>query len=304
MDTKSLQATEEVGARGATHPRVTLENIKDYIGAAFFATADKLLPGTVAQSEAKYVDPLGILTICVLVLKNGFVILGKSAPASPENYTREKGEQFAYEDAIRQVWPLMGFALRDRLFRDSSDAETYMRATGQIQAIPSDEELSMMHPDAVVRLAVSHGYPENGHGADDAQTFLRVKREGGTYEAPTPPAPPSIPGDEDLAAMTEDEIYHLARDQGIELADSATVETDIAALKAKRDSAPVVAEEGPAPIDDDETLGAANDSTIKDLALAHGLEYVDRADAIAKLKARRDSLLSHNASNGGMPNPV
>jgi hypothetical protein len=44
-------------------------------------------------------------------------VIGKSAPASPENFNAELGKKFAYEDAVRQLWPLMGFALRDRLER-------------------------------------------------------------------------------------------------------------------------------------------------------------------------------------------
>jgi len=305
METQSLKATEEVGARGATHPRVTLENIKDSIGAVFFATADMILPDAVSQDEAAYIDPLGILTICVVVLKNGFVVLGKSAPASPENYTREKGEQFAYEDAVRQIWPLMGFALRDRLHRDSADAETYMRATGQLQVIPDDIRLKAMDADAVVALAVSHGYPEAGHGRVDAETFLRVKREGGSYTAPVVEQTlPTIPGDEDLQAMTDDEIYHLARDHSLPLGEDPSRENDIASLITKRDSVVVIKNDGPPPIDSDEELEGSLDGYIKDLAVAHGLEYVDRADAIAKLKKVRDSLVNHNAANSGMPNPV
>jgi hypothetical protein len=50
-----------------------------------------------------------------LVLKNGFTVIGKSAPASAANFNAELGKKLAYEDAIRQVWPLMGFSLRDRL---------------------------------------------------------------------------------------------------------------------------------------------------------------------------------------------
>ena len=48
-------------------------------------------------------------------MRNGFVVIGKSAPAAPKNFDAEKGRTFAYEDAVRQLWPLMGFALRDKL---------------------------------------------------------------------------------------------------------------------------------------------------------------------------------------------
>lgn len=62
---------------------------------------------------------LKLMTLCVLVLKNGWVQIGKSAPASAENFDAEKVRIFAYEDAVRAVWPLMGFALRDRLHNES-----------------------------------------------------------------------------------------------------------------------------------------------------------------------------------------
>jgi hypothetical protein len=58
-------------------------------------------------------NPLELLSICILVMKNGFTVIGKSAPASPENFNAEFGKKLAYEDCIRQLWPLMGFALRD-----------------------------------------------------------------------------------------------------------------------------------------------------------------------------------------------
>ncbi len=48
-------------------------------------------------------------------MQNGFTVIGKSAPASPENFDAETGRLFAYEDAIKQLWPLEGYALRERL---------------------------------------------------------------------------------------------------------------------------------------------------------------------------------------------
>jgi hypothetical protein len=44
-------------------------------------------------------------------------VVGTSAPASPENYDPEKGRTFARDNAVRQLWPLMGFSLRDSLHR-------------------------------------------------------------------------------------------------------------------------------------------------------------------------------------------
>jgi hypothetical protein len=58
------------------------------------------------------------MTIAVVKLKSGYVLVGKSAPADPENFDPELGEKFATEDAIRQMWPLEGYLLREQLAAD------------------------------------------------------------------------------------------------------------------------------------------------------------------------------------------
>ena len=60
---------------------------------------------------------LGLLTFSVLVLRNGFTVHGVSACAIPENYNKEIGQRIARENAEREIWPLLGFRLRDELAR-------------------------------------------------------------------------------------------------------------------------------------------------------------------------------------------
>ena len=55
------------------------------------------------------------MTIAVLTLRNGFIIIGKSTPADPENFDAELGKKFATEDAIRQIWVLEAYLLRQRM---------------------------------------------------------------------------------------------------------------------------------------------------------------------------------------------
>jgi hypothetical protein len=57
-------------------------------------------------------EPLSRLSICILVMKNGFVVVGTHAPASTETFDPELSRQRAYEHAIIQLWPLMDFAMR------------------------------------------------------------------------------------------------------------------------------------------------------------------------------------------------
>ena len=60
--------------------------------------------------------PLGLLTFCVLVLRNGFTVTGESACASPANFNAEIGRRIARENAVAKVWPLMGYELKQRLY--------------------------------------------------------------------------------------------------------------------------------------------------------------------------------------------
>lgn len=59
--------------------------------------------------------PTKLLTFCVLVLKNGFTVTGESACASPENFDAEIGRKIARQNAVQKLWPLMGYALKERL---------------------------------------------------------------------------------------------------------------------------------------------------------------------------------------------
>jgi Phage protein (N4 Gp49/phage Sf6 gene 66) family len=111
--TDSLQATEAAAAAIAKEPRVWLDDIEAAMGAVYYTTADRALSDETLQPE--HLASLSIMTICVVVMKNGFTVIGKSAPASMGNFNAKLGQQFAYEDAVRQLWPLMGFALCEEL---------------------------------------------------------------------------------------------------------------------------------------------------------------------------------------------
>ena len=58
---------------------------------------------------------LGLLTFCVLVLRNGFTVTGESACASPENFDAEIGRNNARQNAVAKIWPLLGFSLKQKL---------------------------------------------------------------------------------------------------------------------------------------------------------------------------------------------
>lgn len=117
MKTEGLQATEAECAAGRTAPRVSLSDIEQNITCVAFMSGRRFVDEADAEpiSSSVPTPSLDVLTICVLVLHNGFTIIGKSAPADARNFDAELGRKLAYEDAVRQVWPLMGYALREKV---------------------------------------------------------------------------------------------------------------------------------------------------------------------------------------------
>lgn len=113
-----------VSAGANIAPRVTPADIEAAIVSEHYFTAregvlgmlaaDGVPPGIYEQANAAP-QPLGLLTFCVLVLRNGFTVTGESACASPENFNSEIGRRIARENAVSKVWPLLGYALKERL---------------------------------------------------------------------------------------------------------------------------------------------------------------------------------------------
>ena len=89
---------QEIQDKGLTAPRVTPQRI------------DEVIVG-----EDYHVFPGTTLTVCCLMLANGFTVTGESACASPENFDTELGRKIARDNAKQKIWALEGYALRDRL---------------------------------------------------------------------------------------------------------------------------------------------------------------------------------------------
>lgn len=107
-------------------PRVTPADVEENIYSEhYFTAADGVLGayraggdvhsfgGTPSQATHQ---ALGLLTFCVLVLKNGTKIVGINYGAiDPSQHSAKRGREEARAHAIEQIWPLLGFRLRDKL---------------------------------------------------------------------------------------------------------------------------------------------------------------------------------------------
>ncbi len=120
----SLKDAESYAAK----PKITENDIDLHIASVWYlngfdAAIDKMKREDAANQgmkTARYVPwELQVITICLLTLRNGFTIVGKSACAHPDNYDQKIGEKIALRDARAQMWPLLGYNLRERLFAQS-----------------------------------------------------------------------------------------------------------------------------------------------------------------------------------------
>lgn len=97
MDASELETEREIQAKGLNAPRLSPELIDAQI-----ANEDYHVFGAA-------------MTVCCITLRNGFMVIGESAPASPRNFDAELGRKIARENARRRIWALEGYALRSKL---------------------------------------------------------------------------------------------------------------------------------------------------------------------------------------------
>lgn len=97
------QAIEELlQSKGLTAPRVAPQDVDDNIMRAEFHRLD----GT-------------NITVCVMTLRNGFTVTGVNhGSVDPANYDAQVGQDLAYTDARNKLWSLMGYALKEKQFRE------------------------------------------------------------------------------------------------------------------------------------------------------------------------------------------
>lgn len=99
-----MEVSDDLAASVQKTPhRVTLQDIKDKIKTVEF----------INPKSAPHV------TIAILTLENGFTATGEAAPADPGNFNAERGREFAEQDAMRKVWMLEGYLLREKLHRET-----------------------------------------------------------------------------------------------------------------------------------------------------------------------------------------
>ena len=96
---QTIQAKADAAPRWAQGqaPRVTMDMVNAQI-----------------VGETYTVLPSGCVTVCELTLKNGFTVRGESAVVFIENNVPQTGRKIARENAVNQIWQLLGYELRSK----------------------------------------------------------------------------------------------------------------------------------------------------------------------------------------------
>ena len=90
---------QEIQDKGLNAPRLTPEMVEN----------------TISYTDYHIVTNT-TCTVCTMVLKNGYVVVGQSAAVSMANFDAKIGHKIAREDAREQIWALEGYLLKQRLY--------------------------------------------------------------------------------------------------------------------------------------------------------------------------------------------
>lgn len=95
---------------------VTKESIEAKIKSVIYLNAGAAAEDEYGDALASSVrDNLSLITICIIILENGFKVEGVSACVDPANYDAQKGRECAYENAYEKIWQLEGYLLRQAM---------------------------------------------------------------------------------------------------------------------------------------------------------------------------------------------
>lgn len=98
MSKNEAEIEREIQEKGLNAPRLNPQMIDETI-----------------VSEQYHVFPGTTMTVCALTLRNGYIVTGESAAASPENFDKDIGRKISRENARNKIWALEGYLLRSRL---------------------------------------------------------------------------------------------------------------------------------------------------------------------------------------------
>lgn len=95
---------------------VSKASIEAKIRGVYFINAGEAIKDKYIQCDF---EELKLVTICIIILENGFKVEGTSACVDPKIYNEVIGQEEAYKNAFEKIWEKEGYLLKQKLFEES-----------------------------------------------------------------------------------------------------------------------------------------------------------------------------------------
>lgn len=98
---------------------VTASSIKNKIRGIYFINTGAAVKAGNGGYTDQDLEELNLVTICIIILENGFKVEGTSACVDPKIYNEAIGQQEAYKAAFDKIWEKEGYLLKQKMFEEN-----------------------------------------------------------------------------------------------------------------------------------------------------------------------------------------
>lgn len=125
-----------------------------------------------------------VLRWAILTTRNGFAVTGRpSASVNPENDRAEIGEKVAIENARAELWPLLGYALRERQAAEALAKSAKPGPERQMTVVFDDTERNLL-------LATDRIHGPSGYRLSSSAYDMLTGKRAVVYRVPENEHPP------------------------------------------------------------------------------------------------------------------
>lgn len=98
---------------------VTKASIEAKIRGVYFINAGAAIKASDEGYTQRDLEELNLVTICIIILENGFKVEGTSACVDPKIYNEAVGRKEAYNNAFEKIWEKEGYLLKQKMFEEN-----------------------------------------------------------------------------------------------------------------------------------------------------------------------------------------
>lgn len=98
---------------------VSKSSIEAKIRGVYFINAGEAIKNSNDGYTVADLAELNLVTICIIIMENGFKVEGTSACVDPKIYNEAIGQEEAYKNAFEKIWEKEGYLLKQKMFEEN-----------------------------------------------------------------------------------------------------------------------------------------------------------------------------------------